>query len=241
MVRIQGEGYWFTLDPVADLRLGRDFSSDFNYTYQNTRAVRIQGGIGKQLHFYTILYESQGRFADYYNFYANSIKPSGGNPGIIPGIGIAKDFKTNGFDFPFAEANITYTPNSFINLQLGYQRNFIGDGYRSLILRDGASPYPFFKINTTFWKIKYTNLYTWMKDVRPEVTVDRTYATKFMAAHYLSWNVTKRWNLGFFESVVWSNDNSRGFDASFWNPIIFLQSSRVYLFFQKWKCLVGFD
>lgn len=224
MVRIQGEGYWFTLDPVADLRLGRDFSSDFNYTYQNTRAVRIQGGIGKQLHFYTNLYESQGRFADYYNFYANSIRPSGGNPGIIPGIGIAKEFKTNGFDFPLAEANITYTPNSFINLQLGYQRNFIGDGYRSLILSDGASPYPFFKINTTFWKIKYTNLYTWMKDVRPEVTVDRTYATKFMAAHYLSWNVTKRWNLGFFESVVWGNDNNRGFDASFWNPIIFYRA-----------------
>lgn len=63
-----------------------------------------------------------------------------------------------------------------------------------------------------------------MKDVRPEVTVDRTYATKFMAAHYLSWNVTKRWNLGFFESVVWGNDNNRGFDASFWNPIIFYRA-----------------
>jgi hypothetical protein len=62
-----------------------------------------------------------------------------------------------------------------------------------------------------------------MKDVRPEVTVDRTYATKFMAAHYLSWNVSKRWNLGFFESVVWGNDNNCGFDAIFGILLFFIE------------------
>jgi hypothetical protein len=107
---------------------------------------------------------------------------------------------------------------------LGHGRNFLGDGYRSLLLSDGASPYPFFKINTQFWKIKYTNIYSWMKDVRDDVTVDRTYATKFTAAHYLSWNVSKRLNIGFFESVVWSNQNERGFDANFINPIIFYRA-----------------
>jgi hypothetical protein len=64
----------------------------------------------------------------------------------------------------------------------------------------------------------------WLKDVREQATVDRTYATKFMANHYLSWNVSKRWNLGFFESVVWANTNDRGFDLSFVNPIIFFRS-----------------
>jgi hypothetical protein len=58
----------------------------------------------------------------------------------------------------------------------------------------------------------------WLKDVRPEVTLERTYATKFMANHYLSWNVSNRLNLGFFESVICTND--RGFDASFINPIV---------------------
>lgn len=152
--------------------------------------------------------------------------PAGGNPGIIPGIGIAKEFKTDAFDFPSAEANITYVPNDMINLQLGYGRNFVGDGYRSLLTSDAASPYPFFKINTTFWKIKYTNTYMWLKDVRntPIVSQTRTYSTKYMANHYLSWNVTKRWNMGFFESVIWTNDNGRGFDMNFVNPIIFYRS-----------------
>ena len=222
-VQIQGDGYWFTVNPIFDLRAGKSSDLDAS-TFVNTRGIQVQGEIGKELSFTTTIFESQGRFAGYYNDYIETLAPSGGNPAIIPGIGISKRFKEDAYDFPLAEANITYTPSKFINLQLGYGRNFIGDGYRSLLEGDGASPYPFFKINTNFWKIKYTNTYMWLKDVRPDVTVDGTYATKFMANHYLSYNVTKRWNIGLFESVVWSNQNDRGFDASFINPIIFYRA-----------------
>lgn len=221
---VKGRNYWFVLNPVWDLRLGKDTESSAKYTYVNTRALNVHGQLGKDISFNATVFESQGRFADYYSAYAESMRPDGGNPGIIPGIGIAKRFKSDAFDFPSAEANISYTPSSFFNFQLGYGRNFIGDGYRSLITSDVASPYPFFKINTTFWKIKYTNTYMWLKDPRSEVTADRTYATKYMANHYLSWNVTNRWNLGFFETVVWNNTNDRGFDMNFVNPIIFYRS-----------------
>ena len=224
LVEIQGEDYWFTLNPIFDLQFGKSDPSVSNYTYINTRGIQFNGGLGKDLNFTTTIYESQGRFADYFNRYAESIAPAGGNPAIIPGMGIAKEFKSDAYDFPLAEANLAYTPSKFLNLNLGYGRNFIGDGYRSLLLGDGASPYPYVKVNTTFWKIKYTNLYTWLKDVRPEVTEDRTYATKFAASHYLSLNVTKHWNIGFFESVIWTNKNNRGFDMSFVNPIIFYRS-----------------
>ena len=224
LVSIAGDGYWFTINPILNVNVGKDFGSINNFTYVNTRGVSINGQLGEQLFFSSQIYESQGLFADYYNQLAVSLKPSGGNPGLIPGIGIAKEFKENAFDFPLAEANIKYTPNQFIDLQLGYGRNFIGDGYRSLLQSDGTSPYPFVKINTTFWKIKYTNTYMWLKDIRPEATIDRTYTTKFMANHYLSWNVSKRLNVGFFESIVWGNDNNRGFDATFINPVIFYRA-----------------
>ena len=224
LVEIQGEDYWFTLNPIFDLQFGKSNPSASKSTFINTRGIQFNGGLGTALNFTTTIYESQGRFADYFNQYAESIKPNGGNPAIIPGIGIAKEFKSDAYDFPLAEANLSYTPSKFINLNLGYGRNFIGDGYRSLLLSDGASPYPYFKLNTTFWKIKYTNIYTWLKDVRTEVTEDRTYATKFAASHYLSLNVTNRWNIGLFESVVWSNQNNRGFDMNFVNPIIFYRT-----------------
>lgn len=224
LVEIQGEDYWFTLNPILDIQFGKSDPGEAKSTFINTRGIQFNGGLGKELNFTTTIYESQGRFADYFNRYAESIKPDGGNPAIIPGIGIAKEFKSDAYDFPMAEANLSYTPSKFINLNLGYGKNFIGDGYRSLLLSDGASPYPYFKLNTTFWKIKYTNIYTWLKDVRSEVTEDRTYATKFAASHYLSLNVSNRWNIGLFESVVWTNKNNRGFDMSFVNPIIFYRT-----------------
>ena len=224
MVQIQGEDYWLSLNPIVDLQMGKASDLDASYTYVNTRALNFRGGLGKQINFTTTIFESQGRFAGYYNDFAETLKPSGGNPAILPGMGIAKRFKTDAYDFPLAEANITYAPSKFFDLQLGYGRNFIGDGYRSLLESDGASPYPYFKINTTFWKIKYTNTYMWLKDVRPDVTLERTYATKFMANHYLSWNVSNKLNLGFFESVVWTDNNNRGFDINFVNPIIFYRS-----------------
>lgn len=224
LVAIQGKSYWFTMNPIWDLQMGKASPSTEDYTFTNTRALNIQGGIAKNLNFTTTIYETQAVFADYYNRYANSLKPAGGNPAVVPGIGIAKDFKTTKYDLPSADANISFSPNKIFNLQLGYSRNFIGDGYRSLLESDGASPYPFFKINTTFWKIKYTNTYMFLKDIRNDVASDRTYASKYMANHYLSWNASKRLNVGFFESVVWTNYNGRGFDVNFVNPIIFYRS-----------------
>lgn len=219
-VEVQSESYWFTIDPVVDLQLGKDFDADFSYTFNNTRGVYIQGGLGKNLSFSASVYESQGRFAQYYNAYAESLKAFGPDPAIIPGRGIAKRFKENGYDYPVAEAYLSYSPSSFINVQFGHGKTFIGDGYRSLFQSDVVSPHPFLKINTNFWKIKYTNTYTWLRDVRPEVTEDGAFLTKYIANHYLSWNVNKRLNIGLFESVIWTNSNDRGFDINYLNPII---------------------
>jgi hypothetical protein len=240
LVAIQGENYWFTMNPILDLRIGKDVDSELSNTFVNTRGVKIEGALGEQLSFSASIFESQGRFADYYNAYAVSIRPSGGNPAIIPGIGIAKSFKTDAFDFPMATANIKYTPSNFLSLELGYGRNFIGDGYRSLLQSDATSPYPYLKINTTFWKIKYTNTYMWLKDVRPEATVDGTYATKYMASHYLSYNVSKRLNIGLFENVVWTNTNDRGFDANFVNPIIFYRAVEFSSSSKTGNAVLGF-
>lgn len=219
-VEVQSESYWFTIDPVVDLQLGKDFDADFSYTFNNTRGVYIQGGLGKNLSFSASVYESQGRFAQYYNAYAESLKAFGPDPAIIPGRGIAKRFKENAYDYPVAEAYLSYSPSSFINVQFGHGKTFIGDGYRSLFQSDVVSPHPFLKINTNFWKIKYTNTYTWLRDVRPEVTEDGAFLTKYIANHYLSWNVNKRLNIGLFESVIWTNSNDRGFDINYLNPII---------------------
>lgn len=220
----QGENYWFSGDVAMDLQGGKEFKSEYEVTYNNTRAAIFQGGLGKDFSFYTVLYENQGRFAEYYNRYSESIRPDGGDPAIIPGRGIAKRFMETAYDYPVAEGYISYSPGEFFNLQFGHGKNFIGDGYRSLLLSDNATPYPYFKLNTSFWKFKYTNTWMSLRDVRSEVTGDGSFRTKYMANHYLSYNVTKRLNIGLFESVMWENDNNRGFDLNYLNPVIFYRA-----------------
>lgn len=237
MAFVNGNDFWFTIDPGADLQVGND--SEGVSTFNNTRAILINGGIGKKFNFSTSFYESQGRFADYVNRYAESLKPDGGNPAIIPGRGIAKQFKSDAYDYPVAEAYLSYTPNKTFNFQFGNGKNFIGDGYRSLFISDVASPYPFFKINTNFWNIKYTNLWMWMQDVRPELTVDGAYRQKFMAIHYLSWNATKKLNIGLFETVIWEDTNDRGFDVNYLNPLIFYTAAEFSSGSRAGNTLVG--
>ncbi|MFD0860985.1 gliding motility protein RemB [Sungkyunkwania multivorans] len=225
MGTISGENYWFTIDPIVDLQLGTSGDDNVDYTYNNTRGLQVQGGLGKGFNFSATVFESQARFADYVNRYARSIAPAGGNPGIIPGRGIAKVFKEDAFDYPVAEGYISYSPTRAFNVQFGHGKNFIGDGYRSLLQSDVASPYPYLKLNTQFWKIRYTNTWMSLRDVRP-AAVDSTgaFQTKYMANHYLSWNVSKRLNLGLFEAVMWKNDNGRGFDVNYLNPVIFYRA-----------------
>jgi hypothetical protein len=220
---VKGKNFWFTLNPVFDLQVGKD-NSDVDYTYNNTRGLQIQGSLGKKFSFSTSFYESQGRFAEYVNDYTRLRKPPE-SVGVVPGRGRAKGFKEDAFDYPVAEAYLSYTPNEFFNFQFGNGKNFIGDGYRSFFLSDVASPYPFLKISTQFWKIKYTNLWMWMDDVRPEAVTNDSNLRKYVAMHHLSWNVTKRFNIGLFETVITNQNSSpNGFDIAFFNPIIFYRS-----------------
>ncbi|WP_274474700.1 energy transducer TonB [Mangrovimonas aestuarii] len=223
-VQLQGKDYWFTVDLIFDFEVGKDFDADFNSTFNNTRGLYFQGGLGKKFNFFTSVYESQGRFAQYFNQYAESLKAFGPDPAIIPGRGIGKGFKDDAYDYPVAEAYLSYTPADFINVQFGHGKNFIGDGYRSLFLSDAASPHTYLKLNTKFWKIKYTSTWMWLRDVRPEVVVEDAFLTKYMANHYLSLNVSKRLNVGLFESVMWTDVNGRGFDINYVNPIILFRA-----------------
>lgn len=119
---------------------------------------------------------------------------------------------------------IAYRPHKIFTFLGGYGKNFFGEGYRSLLLSDNASNYPFLKIETAFGGIKYVNLYTVWNDnsVNPfDKSLD---LMKFSSMHYLSWNITPEFNLSIFESVVWQAKDTlalRGFDFNYVNPVVF--------------------
>ena len=109
----------------------------------------------------------------------------------------------------------------FFNFSLGQGKVFIGEGHRSMFLSDAAFNYPYIKIETTVWKIKYVNLWTQMLDLNKNLEVNQQYRKKWVSSHYLSYNVNSRLNLSIFESVIYGSDSlNRGIEASYFNPII---------------------
>lgn len=123
-----------------------------------------------------------------------------------------------------SEFLIGFEANKFFTFLGGYGKNAFGEGYRSLLLSDNANPYPFLKLETTFSNVKYVNMYGMWNDniVNPSNRMlDRK---KFTAIHYLSWNITREFNLSIFETVVWQGKDSivnRGFDPNYLNPVVF--------------------
>ncbi|HIP48401.1 MAG TPA: gliding motility protein RemB [Lutibacter sp.] len=219
MLAVQGDNYWFHLDPVIDLSMGIE-NDVADYTYNNTRGIKIEGGLANKIGFTSSIFESQGRFADYFNSWALSRRPINEAYAIIPSRDTSKEFKNGAFDYPMATGSVSVAPYSFMTIQFGHDKNFIGDGYRSLFLSDVGAPYTFLKINTKFWNIQYTNIWTWLRDVNTETASDEPYKRKYMALHYLSWNATKSLNIGLFESVTWAKTENSSFDVQYLNPVI---------------------
>jgi len=240
MVEISGENYWLHLDPLVDLQLGKD-NSDFNYTYLNTRAARIEGNLYGKVSFSSTIYESQGRFATYFNRYAAFIRPSTDGEAIVPGQGIAKNFGESAYDFPVANGYVSYSPNKTFNFQFGRDKNFIGEGYRSMFLSDAATNNTYFKIQTRFWKIQYTNLWLWLRNVNIIPSETGVYQRKFAAMHHLSWNATPKLNIGLFESVIWAKTPDQGFDVDYLNPIILFRPIEFAMGSKKGNALIGMN
>lgn len=239
LATVSGKNYWLAVDFGVDLQVGRDTDTDLS-TYNNTRIGFVQGGVGEKLTYYGAIFESQGRFADYYNRLARSRAPIDGNPAIVPGRGVAKSFNSDAFDYPVTVGYINYRFNDNFNAQVGNYKNMIGDGYRSLFLSDNASPYPYVKIDAEFWKLKYTNI--WMQTRNTNLLTEReAFQTKFMAIHHLSYNVTKRLNIGLFEAAIWDNENDRGFDISYLNPLLFYQMVEFSTGTEGGKVMVGLN
>lgn len=155
---------------------------------------------------------------------------------VIPGIGKAyranDSFRNRQYGYEYFSGYLSYSPNKLINLQLGQDKHFWGDGYRSLFLSDVATPYPYLKITTNVWHITYVNLYTVMKDVTNPSGLKKDELNKYATFHYLGWNATKRINIGLFESIVWQGSDSsryRGYDVNYLNPVLFFRPTEYSL------------
>ena len=216
LIHIKDDDFIVNVNPQFEERIGRDVATD-RTLFTNTRGFWVSGTAGKRFSFSTTFYENQARYPNYIDSFAAKYA-------VLPGEGRIKKQGGN-YDFANVTGTISYTINKHFNLQFGHDKNFFGDGYRSLLLSDNAYSYPFLKITTTFWKIKYVNLFTVLEDLQFPAPNDIAFKKKYASFHYLDINIGKHASFGILESVVWSGDSSRGqgFDINYFNPFVFLR------------------
>ncbi|MBL4594745.1 MAG: hypothetical protein JKX68_13165 [Flavobacteriales bacterium] len=176
--------------------------------------LSLDGNVGKK-------WSSQFVFLADYSKYPSHVDAMVQSKNISPGYGYSKDGKAF-----YGQGNITFTADENFTFQLGYGKNFIGDGYRSLFLSDHANSYPYLKVTANIWKLKYMALYTNYQDIRGSDGNMKDYFQKLSTVHYLSLNIAKWWNIGLFESIIWQSqedDFYRGYDINYFNPVLFLR------------------
>ena len=120
--------------------------------YLNTSGINARGMIAKKIGFFTSITDNQERGPKFFQQKVNDFR-------AVPGVGFYKPFKTTGVDYFDARGYITFNAAKYIDFQFGYDKNFIGNGYRSLFLSDWGNSYLFLKLNTKIWKFNYQNLF----------------------------------------------------------------------------------
>ena len=225
LYHVDTEDFTLRVNPVLLLQAGTDNRnpSGDGLRYVNTRGVQLEGTIDQRLGFYAFLTDNQEAVPQY-------VQDRIVRDRIVPHEGYWKYFKTVGgsaYDFFSARGYVTYAATKHINVQLGHDRNFIGNGYRSLILSDYSTPYFFLKLNTRVWKFNYQNLFAELTASRlydaAGSPVDGAYPKKYMALHHLSLDVTPNLNIGVFESEI-AGGPGRGLELQYLNPLIFYRA-----------------
>ena len=182
-----------------------------NKVFLNSRGVSARAVIDKKVAFSFYLTENQEGTPLYVDRWVNKYD-------AVPGIGFYKIFKNN-YDYFDMRSSVSWSAFRFLDMQLAYDTNFIGNGYRSLLLSDAANSYMFLKLNWHSGKWVYQNIFAELFPYHV-ITYDRPYPRKYFRAHYLNYSATSWLNIGLFEGTIMGQ--SRRMPGALFNPVIFL-------------------
>ena len=201
------------INPIIQFKYMKESDND-ETLFLNSRGVDIRGRIANKIGFAASILDNQERDPLYVQGWEDKFQS-------VPGAGYYKSFKGTGYDYFDARGYFTFNVTKYIDVAFGYDRNFIGNGFRSLFLSDFGNSNLFLKLNTRIWKFNYQNIFMELQQTEPRGP-DRLLRKKYAAFHHLDVNVTKKLNIGLFEGIIFGRTDH--FEFSYLNPIIFYRS-----------------
>lgn len=198
-----------SVDPLLQVGGGKE-NGDPSYLLTNRRGVAIQGAIDQKVWFYTDIVEQQMRFPQYVTDYIV-------RAGAVPGAGFYKAYNSavltikNGYDYNIATAAIGFNAGRHWQFQFGHGREFIGNGYRSMLLSDFGNNYLYLK--TQYHRGKWLYQYLLMEQSpwsanRNPGPGDDLLEKKHAAVSYLSFRPNRRWTIGVAGGQMFNNSDA---------------------------------
>jgi hypothetical protein len=212
---------YISINPIIDMQIGYNIN-DKKLHHTIGYGAQANFDLGKKLSLSFTYQGVQENLLPQISQYAREY-------GVLTGYR-ASNFKGNNINSQLFSGYLSFSPNKYFNLQIGNDKNFWGDGYRTFFISDNASNYPYLKFSTNFWRIKYTYLLNIMRYGQTNgFSVDNNHSnfkTKYGSFHYLSVDVAKWFQFGFFEGVTWYHEDSsriRGMEFSYLIPNLFVR------------------
>lgn len=199
-VEIDSSDFYLFFDPAFDVALGSDNTG--RKTFTNTRGFVAGGRLGKFFAFGTSFYENQAIFPSWVH--------GGIQNKIITGQGLGR-LNNQTWDYAHSSGYISFSPIKRLNIQLGQGKNFIGDGYRSLLLSDVAYNYPYGRISY----IGKRWLYSWMMGAAQDQSISKgndqyAYPKRIFTSHLASFNAFRWLQLSIIKNTVYNNPDTTG-------------------------------
>lgn len=203
------------VNPVIDFEYGVEFGD--KPIYMSSKGFELRATLLKRLSLYTFLSDNQARFPSF----VRDKSTNNSDYQNLAGNAYYKEFGEDGQDFFKARGYVNFNVLKYIDIQFGYDKQFIGNGYRSLYLSDNSAPFLFLKTNLRVWKINYQSIWGEMIG-QYKRGGDRLLDKKYAVFHHLNFNVLPWLDIGVFEGV--SLTRSHQFEWHYLIPLIFYRS-----------------
>ncbi len=230
---INQKDFFLAANPVLQLQAIRDNRSE-QVVFLNTRGVVFRSLVANKLGFQGYVTENQERPPVFVRNIVNQYR-------AVPGAGLyKKNLPETAYDYFDARGSFFFNAAKYLDIQFGYDKIFLGNGYRSLFISDFSNSHLFLNLNLKVSRLNYVSR---IMELQPQYTrrslgQDTLFWKKYAAIHYLSFNAPKWLTFGFFEGVVFGRPNR--FEFHYLNPIMFLRVAELQVGSAD-NAFIGFD
>jgi len=221
LIEVNQPAFHLRVNPIINIKVFSSGSNGDDGLFISQRGTDLRGGIDDKIYFHTQIIDNQANYPGYVEDYVEQYN-------ALPGAGFLKTNKNSylglsgGYDYLISNGYLGFNLSPHVGLQFGYGQNFIGNGYRSMLLSNFAYNYLYLKLNWKVWKLHYQNIFAELTLKQGINQGNVLLPKKYMAAHHLSFQLLPNLDIGIFESVIFSRTNQLEFQYLL--PVIFYRT-----------------